>query len=84
MAASPLATNEARLCGQRHILADGAYACLYWLLTPFKLPRDNIALSEAQQSYNQVFSSMRVNVERAFGYDRIRIKLLFNKFIVCK
>ena len=65
-AASPLAANGARLCGNRHIFGDAAYPCLYWLLTPFKRPRMN-ALSEAERRYNHVFSSLRVTVERAFG-----------------
>ena len=67
-ASSPLAENGARLCGNRHILADGAYTCLYWLLTPFRQPRGNVDFTKTERTYNRIFSSMRVNVERAFGY----------------
>ena len=64
--ASPLFENGGRICGDRHILGDPAYPCLYWLLTPFKQPRMN-DLTEAEKRFNRTLSSMRVTVERAFG-----------------
>ena len=61
---SPLFQTGQHLCRDSHILGDSAYPNLPWLLTPF---RDNGHLTDIQKGYNKIHSSIRCNVERAFG-----------------
>ncbi|XP_061195126.1 putative nuclease HARBI1 [Saccostrea echinata] len=70
---SPLFIHGQALCREGHLLGDSAYPNLTWLLTPF---RDNGHLTEAQNHFNYVHSSIRSNVERAFGILKGRFKRL--------
>lgn len=56
-----------------YLVGDTGYACLPWLLTPFKLPE---LTSLARRRYNKCISSMRVTVENAFGRLKSRFPLL--------
>lgn len=72
---SELYANGLRMCGEGHILGDSAYPNLPFVLTPF---RDNGHLTRDQKKYNQVHSSIRVTVERAFGLLKGRFVWLQN------
>lgn len=70
---SPLFLNGPALCRDGHLLGDSAYPNLPWLLAPF---RDNGHLTNSQIQFNYVHSSIRSNVERAFGILKGRFKRL--------
>ncbi|KAJ8304911.1 hypothetical protein KUTeg_018494 [Tegillarca granosa] len=61
---SPLYNMAKNMDRNFHILGDSAYPNLPWLLVPF---RDNGHLTYAQKTFNKTHSSIRSNVERAFG-----------------
>ena len=61
------------MCGQNHILGDGAYPIMRWLLKPY---RDTGNLTRRERRYNKVLSQMRSGVERAFGALKNRFKRL--------
>eukprot|EP00733_Pompholyxophrys_punicea_P000884 Pompholyxophrys_punicea_v1_NODE_348_length_2194_cov_18.530154.p2 type:complete len:192 gc:universal NODE_348_length_2194_cov_18.530154:1561-2136(+) len=56
-----------------YVLGDSAYALLPWLMTPY--PR-TAGMTEAEARYNQIHSSMRMCVERAFGKLKGRWRIL--------
>ena len=70
---SPLWESGARLCGEYLILADGAYPCRRWLLTPY---RDNGRLTRDEVKYNKCLSGSRVVIENAFGILKGRFRRL--------
>ena len=59
--------------GNFHILGDGAYPLQPWLLTPY---RDNGHLSQEDLRYNEILSSKRQVIERAFGLLKGRFRRL--------
>lgn len=70
---SPLMTNGVQWCGQYHVLGDGAYPNLGWLLTPFK---NNRILTANMHRYNKIHSSARITIERAFAFLKGRFRRL--------
>lgn len=56
-----------------HILGNGGYPIMKWLLTPF---RNNGHLSRPQQKYNHYHSSNRVVIERVFALLKTRFRRL--------
>ncbi|XP_017466960.1 PREDICTED: putative nuclease HARBI1 [Rhagoletis zephyria] len=57
----------------KHLLGDQGYALKSYLLIPFK---DCGNLSSSQKKYNNVHSSIRVVIERAFGLLKVRFRRL--------
>ena len=70
---SPLWERGATLCGRHLIVADGAYPCRRWLLTPY---RNNGNLTRDEVKYNQCLSGSRVVIENAFGILKGRFRRL--------
>ncbi|XP_067671630.1 putative nuclease HARBI1 [Haliotis asinina] len=70
---SPLWETGPRLCRQHLVLADGAYPCRRWLLTPF---RDNGNLNRLQTKFNKCLSGTRVTIENSFGILKGRFRRL--------
>lgn len=64
-------------CGNYIILADSAYRCTQYVLTPY---RDNGRMTREQKKFNMVFSSGRVIVEHSFG----NLKNKFRQLRYCK
>ena len=63
----------ATLCGAYLIVADGAYPCRVWLLTPY---RNNRHLTQDEVKYNECLSGSRVVIENAFGILKGRFRSL--------
>lgn len=59
---------------EQHVLGDQGYGLKPYLLIPFK---NNGRLSGAQKQYNQILSSIRVIIERAFGLLKNRFRRLY-------
>ncbi|CAG8601665.1 3985_t:CDS:2 [Paraglomus occultum] len=55
-----------RFPNDTHILGNSAFPLMPWLLVPFK-ERMTQRLTRPQRQYNNVHSSARMAVERAFG-----------------
>lgn len=72
---SPLWESGPTLCGEYLIVADGAYPCRRWLLTPY---RDNGHLTRDEVKYNKSLSGSRVVIENAFGSLKGRFRRLQN------
>ena len=70
---SPLWERGATLCGAYLIVADGAYPCRRWLLTPY---RNNGHLTRDEVKYNECLSGSRVVIENAFGILKGRFRRL--------
>lgn len=70
---NPLELFPSRNC---HILADSAYKCTNYVLTPY---RDNGHLNRNQKKYNYKLSATRVCIEQAFGLLKGRFRIL--KFV---
>ena len=70
---SPLFENGQNLCGQNHLLGDGAYPLQNWVLVPYK---DNGHLTPAQKNFNRKLSQLRVVIEQAFGMLKGRFRRL--------
>ncbi len=61
------------LSARQYLLGDSGYPLYLWLITPF---RDDNNLTPRQKMYNRTLSSMRVNVEMAFGHLKSRFPSL--------
>ena len=61
------------VCGDKHLIWDGAYPLKNWLLTPY---RDNGNLNAEKKRYNFIHSSTRTVIERAFGILKGRFRRL--------
>lgn len=70
---SPLRQRGPILCGQCHLLGDGAYPCKRWLITPY---RNRGNLTRDQIKFNQILSSTRVIIENSFGILKGRFRRL--------
>ena len=70
---SPLRERGPILCGQCHLLGDGAYPCKRWLITPY---RNRGNLTRDQIKFNQILSGTRVIIENAFGLLKGRFRRL--------
>uniref|UniRef100_A0A8W8P2C4 DDE Tnp4 domain-containing protein n=1 Tax=Magallana gigas TaxID=29159 RepID=A0A8W8P2C4_MAGGI len=70
---SPLRQRGPILCGQCHLLGDGAYPCKRWLITPY---RNRGHLTRDQIKFNQILSSTRVIIENSFGILKGRFRRL--------
>lgn len=61
-------------CGNYIILADSAYRCSKYVITPY---RDNGRLTRQQKLFNRSHSSARVCVEHSFGVLKQRFRQLY-------
>jgi hypothetical protein len=66
-----LCTNG--LLGTKFLLGDSAYACLDWLISPFK---DNGHLTQNQRRFNYRHSTTKIVIENAFGLLKGRFRRL--------
>ncbi|XP_052078520.1 putative nuclease HARBI1 [Mytilus californianus] len=70
---SELWAEGENVCGENHIVGDGAYPLNQWLLTPY---RDNGNLNAEKKRYNYIHSSTRTVIERSFGILKGRFRRL--------
>ena len=70
---SELWAEGENVCGENHIIGDGAYPLKPWLLTPY---RDNGNLQAEQKRYNYIHSATRTVIERSFGILKGRFRRL--------
>ncbi|XP_036322560.1 protein ALP1-like [Rhagoletis pomonella] len=71
---SPIYRNLASACGGNYLLADSAYPCSDFIITPYK---DNGHLSHDQKRFNMSLSKGRIAIEHAFGLLKQRFRQLY-------
>lgn len=74
---------DAQFRGNGYLLDNSRYCISSWLLTPFKLPRN-----ELERSYNRLHSRKRIVIESVFGFPILANKMRLSankvpKLIVC-
>ena len=76
---SPLYHEGVVRCGEFILLGDSAYPLLPWLLTQF---RQGQHLTPNMRRFNQIHSSVRVTIERAFALLKGEFFFKFWQFII--
>lgn len=70
---SDIGQNLVALCGQNHIIGDGAYPISRMLMKPY---RDNRRLTNAEKTFNKCLCSTRTVIEHSFGMLKGRFRRL--------